>query len=266
MKNIDEGEFTMNIFKQLILSLYSPKSISTWRTQGIGKTIFYVFLLTFIAILPTVIHLSMAITSGVQATQETVEGELPNFMIKNGELTADDNAPKTIDKGTFTLLFDPSGQTGVNDLDTSMTSLALLKNDFAITSGGTIQHFSYSMLELEITKEDAVKLLDSMDSFLTVILPILFIVIYLFSSAMKFIGISILALIGTMVHKSGTESLKYRHLWRIAAYSITLPTFFFMIMDIFQTAVPFGFVLNWFVSILVLILAIKEIPQAKDIQ
>jgi hypothetical protein len=37
-----------------------------------------------------------------------------------------------------------------------------------------------------------------------------------------------------------------------------------MIMDIFRTVVPYGFMLNWLVSILVLFLALKEIPPAKE--
>lgn len=257
----------MNIFKQLVLSLYSPKSIASWRTQGIGKTILFVFFLTLISVLPTIIHLGTAITNGVEMTKDTVSGEIPNFTIENGELHSDEMKLVTIEKKDFTIIFDPTGELQPNNLDNSLNSIALLKNDFAITTAGTIEQMSYSMLtELEITKDDVVTFINSADSMLTVILPIIFIAIYLFSSAMKFIGISVLALIGTLINSSNSERLKYRYLWRIATYSITLPTIFFMVMDIFQTAVPFGFVLNWFVCILVLILALKEIPQSKELQ
>lgn len=256
----------MNIFKQLVLSLYSPKAIATWRTQGIGKTILFVFLLTLISILPTIYHLNAAITNGVEMTKDTVSEEIPNFTITNGELQTDESKLVTIEKSDFTIIFDPTGEIQPNQLDTSLNSIAFLKNDFAITTTGTIEQLSYSMVtDMAITKDDVVSFINTMDSMLSVILPIIFIAIYLFSSALKFIGISVLALIGTLLNSSNSEKLKYRYLWRIAAYSITLPTIFFMIMDIFQTAVPFGFVLNWFVSILVLILALKEIPQSKEL-
>lgn len=256
----------MNIFKQLVLSLYSPKAIASWRMQGIGKTILFVFILTFISIMPTAIQLSTAITNWVQMTTETVEGKIPNFTIKDGELHADETSPITIQRDSFTLIFDPTGEIHPNDLDTSQNSIALLKNDFAITTTGTLEQLSYSMVtDLDITKADVVKFIHSIDSLLAVVLPLFFLVIYIFSSGFKFIGISILAFIGTLFNKSGTESLPYRYVWRMAAYSVTLSTIFFMIMDIFQTAVPFGFALNWFVSILVLVLALKEIPQSKEI-
>ena len=40
----------MNIFKQLIVSLYSPKDIAKFHQQGIGKTILFVFFLTLISV------------------------------------------------------------------------------------------------------------------------------------------------------------------------------------------------------------------------
>lgn len=257
----------MNIFKQLVLSLYSPKAIATWRTQGIGKTILFVFLLTLISILPTVFHLSTAITSGVEMAKETISEEIPNFTIVDGELQTDESKPVTIEKSDFTIIFDPTGEIQPNQLDSSLNSIAFLRNDFIITTAGTAEELSYSMVtDMKITKDDFVNFIDTMNSMLPVILSVIIIAIYLFSSALKFIGISVLALIGTLLNSNHSEKLKYRHLWRIAAYSVTLPTIFFMVMDIFQTAVPFGFVLNWFVSILVLILAIKEIPQSKELE
>ncbi|WP_174881655.1 DUF1189 family protein, partial [Metabacillus niabensis] len=39
----------MNIFKQLFTSIYSPRTISTFRFQGIGKTILFVFILTLVS-------------------------------------------------------------------------------------------------------------------------------------------------------------------------------------------------------------------------
>lgn len=253
----------MNIFKQLFVSIYSPKSIASWRNQGIGKTILFVFFLTLISIIPTSTYLSTSILNGLQLAQETVEEQIPDFSIDDGQLTADTDSPVTIQQNDFTIIFDPTGEIALSDLDLSLNSVALLKNEFAITTAGTIDSFSYSTMDITLTKDDAVTFINSMDALLAVVIPIIVIVIYLFSAAMKFIGISVLALIGLLL--KGEKEIQYRHLWRMAAYSVVLPTIFFMIMDIFQTAVPFGFVLNWFVSILVLVLAMKEIPHKEQI-
>ncbi|WP_019154524.1 DUF1189 domain-containing protein [Robertmurraya massiliosenegalensis] len=254
----------MNIFKQLILSIYSPKAIASWRYQGIGKTILFVFLLVLISIIPISVQLSTDIVNGFNVVKDSIEEEIPEFIIKDGELISEQQAPVMIENDGFSIIFDSTGEIGLNDLDLSVNSIALLKNDFAvIIPGGTVDHFSYSAMDIALAKEDIAKFIQSLDSLLAIIIPILVILIYLFSSAMKFIGISVLALFGLLIQKTGNK-LKYRHMWRIAAYSIVIPTLFFMVMDIFRTAVPFGFMLNWLVSILVLFLALKEIPPEKE--
>ncbi|WML30690.1 DUF1189 family protein [Neobacillus sp. OS1-32] len=63
----------MNIFKQLVKSIYSPKDIALFRLQGIGKTILYVFLLTFISILPSIVFLSSALTSGLSTAKSFIQ-------------------------------------------------------------------------------------------------------------------------------------------------------------------------------------------------
>jgi len=81
---------------------------------------------------------------------------------------------------------------------------------------------------------------------------------------MKFIEISIFALFGLMFKNMIGKNLQYRHLWRMAAYSVTLPTIFFTIMAALQTTVLYGFLINWFASLIVLFLAIKEVPKRKQ--
>jgi hypothetical protein len=85
----------------------------------------------------------------------------------------------------------------------------------------------------------------------------------LFSSAVKFIEISILALLGLIMKNRTGRKLNYGHIWRMSAYSVTLPTIFFTIMSAIQTQVPSTFLIHWAVALIVLYLAIKETPQAK---
>ena len=60
----------MNVFKQLIVSLYSPKDISTFRHQKIGKTFLYVLILTLLSILPSIYHFSTSMVDGVDTIKE----------------------------------------------------------------------------------------------------------------------------------------------------------------------------------------------------
>ncbi|OCA91124.1 hypothetical protein A8F94_04495 [Bacillus sp. FJAT-27225] len=251
----------MNVFKQLYKSIYSPKDIASFRNQGIGKTILYVFLLTFISVLPTFYYLNHAIVNGIETAKQIASEELPDFTIKNGTLEADIDKPVTIQRDSFSITLDPTGAVTGEDLADTGNTFGFLKNEFTLSAGGRTQSYPYAMLEgSEITKNDFLEFFSSMNGIKGVIMPIVFAVIFIMSSALKFIEVSVLAGFGIMFSSIGMRQLQYRHLWRMAAYSVTLSTIFFTIMEALQTIVPNGMLINWFVSSIVLYLAIKETP------
>ncbi|WP_102274550.1 DUF1189 domain-containing protein [Cytobacillus massiliigabonensis] len=252
----------MNIFKQFIRSLYSPKDIAQYRFQGIGKTILYVFFLTFLSIIPSIIYFSTAIVDGMDAIQESVKTELPSFIIENGEMQADLDAPKIINKEDFTIIFDPTGTIDQKEISNSNNTIALLKNEAIILAGGQIQPFSYSMVnDFTLSNDDLENILATVNSSLAIIIPLIAVVIYIFAAGLKFIEISFLALAGLLLQKLMEVNMQYRHTWRIAAYSVTLPTVFFIVMDSLRTLVPNGAIINWFVAFIILLLVIKEIAK-----
>ncbi len=63
---------------------------------------------------------------------------------------------------------------------------------------------------------------------------------------------------------SGQRKLSYKQVWTLTAYSYTIPTVFFMIMDLLKITVPGSFPLYIAVILIVLYLAIKEIPTPKE--
>src|SRR3954447_10627812 len=160
----------MNIFKQLIVSLYSPKDISTFRQQGIGKTILYVFFLSLLSVLPSFYYFGTSITDGFQTLEETVQNDLPPFTIENGELMADEQAPITIDRNDFTIIFDSTGTIDQKDVSQSNNTIFFLKNQAVYSTAGQAQSMPYSTLgDVTITKDDLLSFITPIDS----ILPIL---------------------------------------------------------------------------------------------
>lgn len=251
----------MNIFKQLFVSLYSPKDISTFRFQGMGKTILFVFFLTLIATLPNFYYFTTTLISGLDAFEQTVQTEIPDFTIKDGKLLSNENAPLTINSDDITIVFDSTGSIKEEDISQSDNTLFILQNEFAYSFAGQTKATSYSMLgDAVITKEDINSFITSMDSKLPVVITIVTVFIYLVSSTWKFIEVSILALFGLALKNMLQKNLEYSQLWRLSAYCVTLPTIFFMVMDMLKTVVPSGFIIRWFVAIMMLLLVIKEIP------
>ncbi|GAA0341364.1 DUF1189 domain-containing protein [Bacillus carboniphilus] len=251
----------MNIFKQFYKSLYSPKDVATFRFQGIGKTILYVFFLALLSIIPTFYNLSSGLTNAIEVVGETIEQKFPDFTIENGTLTSNQDEPVEIRRGDFRIFFDSTGETEIGDINSNDEVLAILKHDIVLASGGTVDSYSYSLLEdMDITKQDVQTFLESVDSALIIFLPILFVIMYIFSAGLDFLEITILAVIGLIVVSSLGRDVKYGQLWRLTAYSITLPTVFFMIMSFLKTNVPGALFIHWGITIIFLYLTIKEIP------
>ncbi|CAH0347014.1 DUF1189 domain-containing protein [Bacillus sp. CECT 9360] len=256
----------MNIFKQLIVSLYSPRDIATFRNQGIGKTIAFVFLLTLISIIPPAYYFSTALQSGIHAFQETVKEDLPPFEIKNGTLTSEADEPIVVNKAGFQIILDDTGEwTSSNIANQTENGVGLLKNEVVFVTAGQAQSNSYSILDgFSITSEELNDYLETVDSSLVIVLPVLIAMMYLFAAAVNFLKISFLALFGLSFKNSLNKNISYRHSWRLTAYAIVLPTFFFAIMDAFQAPVPFGILISWFVTLVMLYLSIKEIPESEE--
>jgi len=251
----------MNIFAQIGKSIYSPKVIADTRFQGIGKTILFLFTLTLISILPVVYYMFVGISEAVGTTKQSIQTDLPSFTIEDGVLHSDIKAPLTIKNGSFTLIFDPTGAIDQEDMTGMDANFAMLQNEIVLAAGGETNAVPYSLFTNEsMTKDDIISLIDTAESSLPVLLGLLFIVVYVFSSGMKFIEVSLLALFGLLLKRLAGRNLQYRHLWRMAAYSTTLPTIFFTIMAFLRTEVPFSFSVNWFVASMMLLLAIKELP------
>ncbi|MCM3663995.1 DUF1189 domain-containing protein [Mesobacillus subterraneus] len=254
----------MNIFTQLIKSIYSPNDIARFRFQGIGKTILYVFILTLISIIPASYYSASTISEAAESVKETMKTDIPSFSIEQGELKSELKAPLTIKNESFTLIFDSTGTIEQKDLTGMDATFAILKNEAVLAAGGETNSFSYTLFGAEtMTKQDIQRLINSASSSLPIWIGLLLIFIFVFSIGMKFIEVSILALFGLLLKNLAGRNLQYKQLWRMASYSVTLPTIFFAIMTLLKTTVPYSFAINWFVGSMILLLAIKEVPIPK---
>jgi hypothetical protein len=255
----------MSIFKQLIKSIYSPKDIAKLRHQGIGKTILYIFLLTLIATLPAAIHLSTAMNTGLNEAKLMVAENLPSFTIAKGELHTSAKEPLIIQKKDFTFIIDGSGNINSTDLEDYHNAFALLQHKVVLITQDQPQSFEYSTLEgINITDQEIKSFIKNFQSMLPIFIPLMILFLYIFTSATKFIEVTFFALIALILKNTLARKLKFRHVWTLSAYSITLSTIFFTIMDAFMISVPFSVFLTWFINITILYLALKEIPKRKS--
>ena len=257
--------FYLNVFKQFYVSLYSPKDMASFRRQRMGKTILYLFLLSLLSIIPTAYYFNMIIKDGISTIQETITTEMPNFEITNGKLTVEGNKPIILNKNGFFIFMDDSGTLTANDVAAQANNgLALLSSEFVLISSGNIQSSPYSFIEGN--NETISSWMNEADRLSWIFLSIILIIMYIFTTALVFLKVTIFAAFGVVFKNALARPLNYAQIWKITAYCITLPTLFFTIMDFFQATVPFRLTLSWFITFIVLFLSLKEIPKERDHQ
>ncbi|GMB07612.1 DUF1189 domain-containing protein [Thermolongibacillus altinsuensis] len=255
----------MTMFKQLFVSLYSPVHIARFRFQKIGKAIGYVFFLTFIAALPMGAYFAVSLNKTIVNASELLKDELPPFEIIDGKLVSSATEPIEIFKPGLTIVFDSTGTLTKDDVERYPNAIGLLQKEAVLVANTHAQYYSYAMLQdRQINAEDIHAFIRTVQSLLPVIIPVSFLVLYLFTSATKFVHITILAFIGLILKGTLNKRGNYRQMWTLSAYSITLSTVFFTIMESLQIVVPYAVALDWFVSITVLLLVIKELPSLKQ--
>ncbi|WP_270179295.1 DUF1189 domain-containing protein [Alkalihalobacillus sp. CinArs1] len=256
----------MNIFKQLFYSLYSPKMMARFRFQKLGKPILYVFLLMLLASVPVGILTTVTFTNAYDELKSHIS-DVPEFKLVDGTLSADQDEPYITKEDGETFIFDATGETKPDDVEGYQTVIAFLGDRIMIKDSGTLQEFDYSNFStMSFTKSDVIELSQTLDDLLPIFIPLVIFVVYLLQTGLKFIGVTVLATIGLTLKNMTKRRVSYKQLWILSAYSVTIPTLFFTIMSLLRTQVPFGFLVYWFVAILLLYMVLKEIPLPKKRQ
>ncbi|MBM7650031.1 hypothetical protein JOC78_003015 [Bacillus ectoiniformans] len=255
----------MNIFQQLITSLYLPKKVAFYRFQGIGKTILYLFFLLFITSLPFIYHTGQLAAGGLASLREAISNDLPPFSIQNGELIAEHPETQTVHKDELDILFDPSGTITASEVKPD--TFALLKNEAALAVNGEIQTFSYSFISNEDVKDtELLRFITSAQAYLLIIFPVLFFIYYLFISAAGFIKVTIVAVFGLLFKNLLNRKLNYSQSFRLGAYAITPSAILFTLLQLFGISIPLSFLADWIITLGFLYLVIKAVPAPKKKQ
>ncbi|UOE95712.1 DUF1189 domain-containing protein [Alkalihalobacillus sp. LMS39] len=256
----------MNIFKQFLKSLHSPIDIALFRFQGIGKTILYVFLLMLIATLPSIISFGTTLTQAVKSVQEAFEYDIPYFEMNNGVLISDMEEPiiEEDDEGVF--IFDTTGVITYDDVVQYETGVAILETEIVFVQDGYAESFYFNDLAAmgmsNFTSENIEGIVNSVGGMMPLIIVVIAVIMYLYNTALKFIGVTVLAVIGLIIKETLHSNVKYRHLWIMSAYTVTLPTILFAYIKLLIT-VPYPFVFYWLIAIAILTLVVKKVPKPK---
>lgn len=255
----------MNIFKQFIKSLYSPKSMAGFRFQGIGKTILFVFFLVLLASIPKFVNIGNDVSNFYIGTKEIFESDVPEFYIEDNRFHADVEEPYVLKKNALTLILDPENELSLSELKAFPSVLAFQQDEAILYYQGKVEYITYTDFQgLYIGKEEVVSFMDSMEGTLPLWVTLIIVASYIFFSATTFIQVTILALVGLILKNALNRSnLNFRHTWIMSAYAVVIPSVFFAIMEALAIPVPGAVWLNFAIAVFVLFLVIKEVKLRK---
>ncbi|WP_416149358.1 DUF1189 domain-containing protein [Salipaludibacillus sp. HK11] len=250
----------MNIFQQLIKSLHSPETISKFRFQKIGKTILYVFFLMLVVSIPMAIFIGINVTNIFNDVEGDVIDSIPDFSIENGVLHSDIDEPMIIEDGDTTIIFDSTGEYRLEDAYQYDSALLLLEREAAFIAGGTPDTISYQEFGVNISKDQLNNFVNTVGDLLPLIISFIILLVYIFTTGMKFIGILVLSVITLLLKRNKAEQLSYRQGWVLSAYVVTLPTILFAIIDLIGINIPFSLAIYWIIATFMMISVLKYVP------
>ncbi|AST92585.1 hypothetical protein BC6307_15450 [Sutcliffiella cohnii] len=253
----------MNIFKQFIKSLYSPKEMANFYQQGIGKTILYIFFLVLVTSIPFFISIGIAINQLHSAAETVVKSDLPEFVIENGEFTADVDEPLIMDQDGLVLMLDPNSEFSLSEIEDFGDVIALQRYEVITIIDGTTEIFDLGQTDgFTISKSDLESLLDTVGSFIPLIIFLFAAIMYILFSLGKFIQVTLLGLVGLILKGSLNKPfIKYRHTWILSAYAVTIPTVLFALLESIGIYIPYTTIISFTAAFFILYLIVKELKE-----
>ncbi|QQK75869.1 DUF1189 domain-containing protein [Salicibibacter cibarius] len=252
----------MNIWKSFFYSLFSPTMIGQFRRQKIGRTILYVFLLVLITNIPAAISISsFAVTAG-ERLQHVLSEDIPDYEVESGTLAAEsEQTPYTTHIDNTLVILDDSGQITPNDLAGEANVTALLEDRAFMVADGTVEQLEYGAFSF--TKAELQEATGSFLELLPAFIALILILLYLFASGMKFIGVFAISAIGLLLKKIYPARLQYGHIWVMSAYIATLPSVIGTFLDFIGRNGDASFWIYWLIAIVMSILVFRTLPIPK---
>ncbi|MCD5323588.1 MULTISPECIES: DUF1189 family protein [Pontibacillus] len=98
----------------------------------------------------------------------------------------------------------------------------------------------------------------------TLPLPVELLILYVISTSIKFMDVSILAFIGLGLNTYlKRKNIQYRHTWALSAYAITIPTLVLAIVENLGLVLSGDYVLYMAFSTVMLYIILQAIPKPK---
>lgn len=254
----------MNVAEKFIKSIIDIKSYLVYLKERTGKAVLYVLLLSIIFGGIKGFMVSRGIQKVFDETKAYLSENKDTFKLEDGELTVGDKPILINDTGSLVFIdtnyvYDQYDQKRLAELDLEdySDSVLIFKDRIIVNNNGqqTIQKFSD--LGVNIYSSDVIRIINAAS--------IIWILIVAFSIIGGFIGNLLWALALTLVGTVATfilnVKIKFKGLYRISLYAITLPVIIDTILSTANIVIPMFNLIFLIISFVYVFLALKLIKK-----
>ena len=252
----------MNIFKEMLLSIYSYKSYKEFLHNKKGKVFGFGLLLVLFYFMITMVvpFIGNQVKSGNLA--KNIQENIPDFELRNGYLQVDDVIE--YDDGSSYIYIDTDPEYYFYDADEmkeylyAYTNAILMDSEKAIVkSNGRVQGIYFSSLDFNCSKETLIRLVP----FIYVIIIVVYALMYIWMTALFFFGVLFVALLGMIVASCMKYQLTFGQLYLLGIYSRTLPLIIKAVISFLPFNISFFFIINFGLSLLLIGCAMQKMKE-----
>lgn len=252
----------MNIFKEMALSIYSYKSYKRFLGNKSGKVFGFglVLVLCYFFITMVIPLVGEVIKSG--SIGKNLQEIMPDFELKDGVLWVDDVIE--YDYGDQYIYIDTDPEYVFYNADEMQYYLygyseAILMDSekMIIKTKGQVQELYFSDIAFQGNKETLLKLVP----FLYLFIIGIYIFLYVCMTALFFFGVLFVALMGMIVASCMQYRLTFGQLYLLGIYSRTLPLLIKAAVSFLPFNIPFFFIINFGLSLLIIGCAIQKMKE-----
>ncbi len=238
----------MNVFSELVHSIYDCKSYKAFLNDKKRKTFLFGFLLVLIYFLITIIVPFARFQISTGGVVRLVDEVVPDFAIADGRLSVEGQFE--FEEGD-TYVYVNTEESGIaedaedeifDNLYRYGTVIIADSQSMIVKSNGQVETLMISDLDLEITKDELIQMFRP---FVTIMIVVILVIIFLFMEATFFFGVIFVALLGMIVASCMQAKLTFGELYKLGVYTRTTPL---LIKAVFSF-LPFGIPFFWLISI-----------------
>lgn len=252
----------MNIFKEMLLSIYSPESYSVFLKNKKGKVFGFgiMLMLIYFVITMGIPFAKFQITTGGITT--IIEDTIPDFELSDGYLWVDDVIE--FDEDGRYIYIDTDPEYVFYDADEMKEYLydyyqvILMDSEkIIVKNNGQVQGAYFSDLDWEFSKEELIGWVP----FAYIFIVIGMVIAYIWMTALFFFGVLFVALLGMIAASCMKYQLTFGQLYLLGIYSRTLPLIIKAVLSFLPLDIPFFFIINFGISLFIIVLAIQKMKE-----